>query len=329
MIKQLSMFASMVLNREFRLVPYGQSFESDNGRLTISCDGRIPGGVDLEVTHWTGNLTPDRLYKDTSTEMALELFRQKQDFAEYDDALVLNNHYDTDGVLSVFACLEPQLALQHSDLLAEGAAAGDFGEWSSDRGVELDSVIEGLNDGDEEKAYKDVLKELPKILTDLTDNNGIAYQHLWEKDLEETRQGWQELTSNRASLRRGPGRMAILQESQQVKRLSSYALDRGLKDQGLWQGTTRILRVREETERTFLQYQKVGHGWVKKVVERHIVPDVDSKSLVADLQSQPLTDAKWTSGGPGLVAICQGSVPKGTKIDDVAELLHKLDAGCQ
>ena len=60
---------------------------------------------------------------------------------------VLNNHFDTDGVLAVWACLEPTEALRHAALLCEGAEAGDFGEWSSDRGVQLDAAIEAVGGG--------------------------------------------------------------------------------------------------------------------------------------------------------------------------------------
>ena len=58
------------------------------------------------------------MYADTSTEIALNFIEQSGDDDDDDDdsfakALVLNNHYDTDGVLSCYALLEPEFALKH------------------------------------------------------------------------------------------------------------------------------------------------------------------------------------------------------------------------
>lgn len=127
--------ATLSLTRSFRFVPHGERAPATDGP-TISCDGRVPGCT-LELTHWTDNATPDHLYADTSTECALRLARAcaRGEHAALAHATVLNNHFDTDGVLSVWACLEPEAALAHAELLAEGAAAGDFGEWSSPRGA--------------------------------------------------------------------------------------------------------------------------------------------------------------------------------------------------
>ena len=73
-------------------VPYGSSAPED-GRLSLSCDGKVPGTT-LELTHWTNNVTPDELYADTSTEIALNFARERLDggrYLEFDDAHVLNN----------------------------------------------------------------------------------------------------------------------------------------------------------------------------------------------------------------------------------------------
>lgn len=137
-------------SRSFRLVPYGEAVSPSLAASgpTISCDGRVPGST-LELTHWTANVTPRPLYADTSTECALRLAQacSRGEYAQLAEATVLNNHFDTDGVLSVWACLEPEAALRHAALLCEGAEAGDFGEWSSDRGIQLDAAIEAIGGG--------------------------------------------------------------------------------------------------------------------------------------------------------------------------------------
>ena len=318
------MMAISTKNREFRFVPYGSTFDAnadaaDGGRPTISCDGRIPGGVTLELTHWTDNKTPDSLYADTSTEMALK-FAKLQD-ESFDNALILNNHYDSDGVLSVWACLKPTRALEYATLLKEGAEAGDFGEWSSDNGVKLDCAIESFLASNEEEAYENVLKELPGLLQDLEATGGESYQDLWNDSFQQARRDWEALQNGNASLERGPGKMVVVKES--GHHISPYALHRGLVDAGLAQGTTRILRcLRENDSKHRYRYELPGHGWVKKLVDRPIIPAMDGSILIKELSEG------WAPSGR-LVGICHTTRAIESPPEEVASLLHQLDDGCK
>ena len=60
--------------REFVFVPYGDPAPRD--RASLSCDGKVDGAT-LDLTHWTNNITPEALYADTSTEIALNLARAR------------------------------------------------------------------------------------------------------------------------------------------------------------------------------------------------------------------------------------------------------------
>jgi hypothetical protein len=322
----LLLFSMSTLQREFRFVPYGTSFTPANDeeaqRPTVSCDGRIPGGVTLELTHWTGNETPDNLYADTSTDMAIRFAQQRDRYPELENALILNNHFDTDGVLSVWACLEPSQASQtYNNLLKEGAEAGDFGEWSSDLGVKLDCAVSSFLEetGDEKQAYINVLKELPSLLRDLQQTGGVAYERLWKDDFEEAIKDWKALQEGSASLQRGPSKMVILKSQ---RSLSPYALHRGLRESGLWSGTTRILHVVSDGASFFrYRYEMPGHGWVKKLVDRHVVPSVDGSQLAKQLPDG------WAASG-GLVGICHSTRALATPPEEVASMLHRLDSGC-
>jgi hypothetical protein len=311
--------SSTTTHREFRFVPYGSAFsrQEEDNRPTISCDGRIPGGVTLELTHWTDNETPDSLYADTSTEMDLR-FATQHDTLE--DALILNNHYDTDGVLSVWACLEPSRALQHEKLLKEGAEAGDFGEWSSDSGIKLDCAIESFLKNDEEQAYHDVLQEIPNLLNDIEQTGGELYGDLWKDGFQRATKDWDSLKDGKA-LKRGPGKMVLVKEP--GRHLSPYALHRGLVHAGLWAGTTRILRYLGCADGSFqYHYEMPGHGWVKKLADRPVIPSADKSHLVHGLPQG------WASSG-SLVGICHTTVPTKMSLEEIASLLHQLLGGCQ
>jgi hypothetical protein len=105
---------------------------------------------------------------------------------EYTDAIVLNSHYDTDGVLSIFARMQPDVARKYAGLLKEAAEAGDFGEWSSDLGIKLDAIVSGMCEDNEEEAYHHVLQQVPDILKDFATTVGEIYRELWKAPLDDT-----------------------------------------------------------------------------------------------------------------------------------------------
>ena len=103
--------------RRFQFVQYGDTLPANYSLMkTIACDGNVSGAT-VQLTHWTGNETEEKYYADTSTEIAMNFIEHnnEDDSDEYADAIVLNNHYDTDGVLSCFALLEPEFALKHKN----------------------------------------------------------------------------------------------------------------------------------------------------------------------------------------------------------------------
>jgi hypothetical protein len=236
----------------------------------------------------------------------------------YTDAWIVNNHYDTDGVLSVFACLQPDLAAEYKDLMIAGAEAGDFGEWSSDIGIKLDqTMLSFLKSDDEEKAYKDALRRLPDILKDFSTQQGSKYQKFWENGLEEAFESYETFQDGRSVLTRGPGNITILREPWY---LSPYAVHRGLLETKLWEMTTRLLRIQEASQTTAI-YEKPGHGWVSRLHRRRPIPDADGKAIVQALGGD------WNVGGPsGLVAICQGSMTNNDLYQSAEELAEQLVA---
>src|SRR5258705_5108443 len=108
----------------------------------LSVDGIVPNSI--HFSHWEGNQTPDEIKADTSTEIALNLVsaphRQK---LTQDVELVTNNHFDTDGVLSVWTVLNGERALELGDLLVPAAEAGDLSGYTGDRAVKASIAIQG------------------------------------------------------------------------------------------------------------------------------------------------------------------------------------------
>lgn len=164
----------------------------------LSVDGTVANS--LHFSHWRGNTTPATLKADTSTEIALNLVGSKN-YPELTQGieLVTNNHFDTDGVLSVWTMLAGARALNLREQLIAAAEAGDFSEYSTDDGVRANIVIQGSDlvvpedkDGsplarhisgenvtDEARAYELVLPEVERVLT-RTDEYEPLWRDAWE-----------------------------------------------------------------------------------------------------------------------------------------------------
>src|SRR5919206_5325677 len=108
----------------------------------LSVDGTVANAV--HFSHWEGNQTPAALRADTSTEIALNLVAspRREEFTRGIE-LVTNNHFDTDGVLSVWTVLTGPRALDLRDALIAAAEAGDFSAFTGARGVRASIVIQG------------------------------------------------------------------------------------------------------------------------------------------------------------------------------------------
>ncbi|MHC4841215.1 MAG: DUF6687 family protein [Planctomycetota bacterium] len=146
----------------------------------IAVDGGMPGK--LHLSHWPGNRTPEALRADMSTGMCLKL-NASPDRESLLDGIdtVTNNHYDTDGVLSVFTVLNPDVASENAQILLEAAVAGDFDAFTTRRGTAIDLTITALTRhessdvrsdsfGDEttmrQAQYEAALELVPKLIAD-------------------------------------------------------------------------------------------------------------------------------------------------------------------
>ncbi|HEU4768114.1 MAG TPA: DUF6687 family protein [Pyrinomonadaceae bacterium] len=185
----------------------------------LSVDGTVSNSI--HFSHWEGNTTPAEVKADTSTEIALNLVASPNYSALTNNIdLVTNNHFDTDGVLSVWTVLNGERALDYRDLLVSAAEAGDFSEHSSDDGVRLSIVIQGSDQAgsnnntapplarwlaghevDEARAYELVLPEVPQLLAGVN-----AYEPLW-------REGWNHVALALESFARGESRVVEYEDS--------------------------------------------------------------------------------------------------------------------
>ncbi|MCB9883556.1 MAG: hypothetical protein H6834_17345 [Planctomycetes bacterium] len=163
----------------------------------LSVDGLAPLGPNL--SHWPGNRTPRHLAHELSTGICLRYVSACNEGVDAfaDDCfepIVSNTHYDTDGALSLFAILQPDLALEHARALLDAASCGDFLRFTTEDALALDTLIDAFHDPDltpfasvrstcglerDEIAYREVLERLPGWLA-----NGLDHPELWRAHVE-------------------------------------------------------------------------------------------------------------------------------------------------
>ena len=120
-----------------------QPFHPDLDRATtVMIDGHAPGF--RMISHWPGHGTPEPLRHDLTTGSAFlyaEMSASQRRELIGDFSLITNNHYDTDGALSLFTMLRPDVASAHRDLMLRTARLGDFAVWGGADALALDLSV--------------------------------------------------------------------------------------------------------------------------------------------------------------------------------------------
>jgi hypothetical protein len=187
----------------------------------LSVDGTV--GNSIHFSHWQDNETPEEVKADTSTEIALNLVTSpNRDNLTQGIELVTNNHFDTDGMLSVWTVMTGERAAQYRDVLIAAAEAGDFSEYSTETGIRVSIAIQGSDqasanndDGsplarriagaevdDDARAYELVMPEVERLITNIND-----YEDLW-------RDGWESIARAVESFEAGASKVTELPENQ-------------------------------------------------------------------------------------------------------------------
>lgn len=119
------------MTRQFHIS--GSRTERPEGEQVIFCDGSADDSfrsdIDIELSHWIPNRTSGPYKADTSTEICMKFAKSPLE-GEWD--VVINNHVDVDGILSVFTLVDSPFALKHRQTIIGAAEMGDFWAWGEE-----------------------------------------------------------------------------------------------------------------------------------------------------------------------------------------------------
>ena len=174
---------------ELRFVPFSPDLDPAH---VVMIDGYAPGF--RMISHWPGHGTPAALRHDLTTGSAFlygDLPKVERTRLVGEFSHVTNNHYDTDGALSLFTMLQPAAANHHRDLMLRAARCGDFAIWGGPDALALDlSITSDLESfmpfstppydaerlGNLSRAYERIFERMERLLA-----NPFSLQSAWDK----------------------------------------------------------------------------------------------------------------------------------------------------
>jgi hypothetical protein len=284
-------------------VPYTQLAGVPN----IIVDGAVQEDTVLTLSHWPGSASPPEFRADTSTEIVLNYLDTPGARKKYAPKVkaVSNNHFDEDGLCSVWAMLHPKLAEKRRDLLVDVATAGDFSTYRRPQAakvvftirsyVDLDrSPIEAElqdDDGTGSARYGALLPLLGQFLED-TDRYGPYWDDEWSVMLRSKT----AMVMGQVELREVPHVDLAVAEAPEF-----------LHEMVLYNSTERLRVLTALPDGNYcLRYRY--ESWVQ-FDSRPVMPRVDLTPLLPRLQALEQEAVTWTFDG--IAAITPALQPLG------------------
>jgi hypothetical protein len=163
-------------------------FDDAASEPNVIVDGSATPNTVLALSHWPGSPdVPPDVQADLSAQMAFRYLDHPEPLHGA-ARVVSNNHFDQDGLVGVFALVDPAEAQARRPLLEDLAAAGDFGTYRFRDAARASMVVSAFTDADrspfgplpasydEQTAllYTEVLGRLAELVDDVD-----TYRDLW------------------------------------------------------------------------------------------------------------------------------------------------------
>jgi hypothetical protein len=285
-----------------RYVPYHLL----DGRPSVVVDGSPAPGTVLTVTHWPGYPPPAGIEDDLSAQMAFRLLA-RPDLVPDEAEAVSNNHFDQDGLVSIYALAFADDAVRRRAFLEDVAAAGDFAVYRDRDAARVSMLLSALATGEDlpgdyiERTgvlYEDVLARLPELCDHLD-----RHRDLWAEE---------DATLDASHAAFEDGRVVIEERPYVDLAVVTVAEDTpdagGHRFGGDWISGVHPMAVNTRTDRTTLarlrgrryDVELRYEGWVQ-LQSRPVRARRDLAPLAGRLQDEETGDAVWTATSVGAI----------------------------
>jgi hypothetical protein len=273
-------------------VPYGPELERVPN---IIVDGRGNGATVLTLSHWPRNQTPPELKADSSTEIVINYLRspERERYRRGAEA-VSNNHFDVDGLMSLWAVLKPEAALDRADLLIACGECGDFDRWSGEAATKATCALYGL-----ESLPSSPMRQGLAGIRDYLERTEFLYRHALplvpelldapERFEEYWRDEYAKVQAGRELFAKGE---ATVQEVADLD-LAVFELPHEVHDMALYE-QTRCSRVALVLEGFRYQVRYRYESWVE-LQSRRPPPRIDLRPFAGELQAIEGNAGEWAA----------------------------------
>jgi hypothetical protein len=140
-----------------------RSYDELDGVPSVVVDGSAHPDTLVTLSHWPNSPTPVALQDDLSAQIAFHYLDHPE--AHVPAEVVSNNHFDQDGLMSVYALVEPDAAQARRERVIDVARAGDFGTYHERDAARTAWTMAALAaDVGDDDPYPVLLDRLPELL---------------------------------------------------------------------------------------------------------------------------------------------------------------------
>lgn len=294
------------------------------GRPNVVVDGSATEGTVLTLSHWPNSPCPPELAADLSAEIA---FGYLDTFDLHAGAgAVSNNHFDQDGLVSIFALTDPPRALERRRVLVDVARAGDFARYESRDAARVSMVLSRYADPDRSPLggwdrsgaypgnrsylewtgllYGELLGRLAELCDDVA-----SYEEMWSHEDSSLRRSEELISAGRVDFEDVPGLdLVVLHVPEDAPseggHLFAGSWRRGLHPMAIHNAVDRftILVVRGHRYDLYYRYE----SWVMYQTRRPR-PRVDLGPLAEELNGIESLGT-WKADAPGALTPALGTI---------------------
>jgi hypothetical protein len=255
-----------------------------------------------------GRPTPVALREDLSAQIVFRYLNEREWRVEAD--AVSNNHFDEDGLVSVYSVLNPEAAQNQKDLLIDIAAAGDFATYRFRNAARTTFVLSAFADADISPLdpgifkqpypgmaallYQELLRQLPEMVHGLD-----RYSAYWKPEDETLSASERMIRNGKIQIDEDPAldlAVVTLPESLPGSKIHRFTQFRQAACHPMAvHNAVRSFRILLVQGRTY-QFQYRYESWVQ-YVSRRVLPRIDLTPLAAQLSDLESGRGRWIFEG--------------------------------
>ena len=254
----------------------------------IVVDGSPNRNTVLTLSHWPKSGTPWELKADTSAEIAFKYLDTPRFHVTADQ--VTNNHFDQDGLVGLFALIDPTTARRHRELLIDVATAGDFDAFKTRDAARIAFTLAAFAEAETSPFPSDVFDlAYPEMAAQLHVRTLDVFPRLIE-NVDEFRSYWEAEDQSLSAGEELIGRGIVTIEDRPNLDLAIVRAPQECHISAIYNKTlsTRILLLQGQKVELRYRYE----GWIQ-LVSRKPAARVDLSALAADLNRDETGRGRW------------------------------------